>query len=181
MGAQKHGMMERGNYLFHSENTRKLNSGDRKKLAEVLRSLDEDVVLKVNPERQEVVFEEVMVTESLVTKPLVTKTPSNNFQNPVQTWDINNIDFTLSKTKRKISDKFRLFDVPQNIYGDRIIPKTIVLHDYSVDTEFDITDDGNGNLVAGTNLFSRQQEIGEFNNNFKVGNDNSCDGYWSDV
>ena len=57
MGAQKHGMMERGNYLFHSENTKMLTSGDRKKLAEVLRSLDEDVSLKIDPDRQEVVFE----------------------------------------------------------------------------------------------------------------------------
>ncbi|MFA5777572.1 MAG: hypothetical protein WC906_03980 [Parcubacteria group bacterium] len=57
MGAQRHGMMERGNYVFHSENTKKLNAGDRKKLAEVLRSLDEDVALKVDPDRQEVVFE----------------------------------------------------------------------------------------------------------------------------
>jgi hypothetical protein len=57
MGAQKHGMMERGNYLFHSENTKKLTSGERKKLAEVLHSLDEDVALKIDPERQEIVFE----------------------------------------------------------------------------------------------------------------------------
>lgn len=57
MGIQKHGMMERGNYLFHSDNGKFLTSGERKKLAEILRSLDEDVTLKIDPERQEVVFD----------------------------------------------------------------------------------------------------------------------------
>lgn len=59
MGIQKHGMMERGNYLFHGENGKKLTSGERKKLAEILRSLDEDVTLKVDPERQEIVFDQL--------------------------------------------------------------------------------------------------------------------------
>lgn len=58
MGAERHGMMERGNYLFHTENTKRLTSGERKKLAEVLRSLDEDVTLKIDPDRQEIVFEQ---------------------------------------------------------------------------------------------------------------------------
>ncbi len=58
MGVQKQGMMERGNYLFHSENTKRLTSGERKKIAEILRSLDEGVTLKIDPERQEVVFEQ---------------------------------------------------------------------------------------------------------------------------
>lgn len=58
MGAERHGMMERGNYLFHTENTKRLTSGERKKLAEILRSLDEDVTLKVDPDRQEIVFEQ---------------------------------------------------------------------------------------------------------------------------
>lgn len=58
MGVQKQGMMERGNYLFHSENGKKLTSGERKKIAEILRSLDEGVTLKIDPERQEVVFEQ---------------------------------------------------------------------------------------------------------------------------
>lgn len=101
-----------------------------------------------------------------------------NIRNPVQTWDINNIDFALSKTKRKISDEFRLFDIPQIIYGDKIIPRSVILHDYSSDTEFNITDDGDGNLMAGTNLFSSYQKLGEFNNNFQEGNNNTCNGYW---
>ncbi len=58
MGAERHGMMERGNYLFHTENTKRLTSGERKKLAEILRSLDEDVTLKIDPDRQEIIFEQ---------------------------------------------------------------------------------------------------------------------------
>lgn len=103
----------------------------------------------------------------------------NDTKNPTQTWGINNIDFTLSKTKRRISDEFRLFDVPQDIYGDKIIPKTVMLHDYSSDANFDITDDGNGNLMAGTNLFSKFQKIGDFQNSFVVGSDYYCGNYWN--
>ena len=75
MGAQKHGMMERGNYLFHSENTRKLTSGDRKKLAEVLRSLDEGVALPVDPDRQEIIFNQ---SEEISPENKI----SNQIQNP---------------------------------------------------------------------------------------------------
>lgn len=107
----------------------------------------------------------------------------NNTKNPIQTWGINNIDFPLSKTKRKISDEFRLFDVPQNIYGDRIVPKTITLCDYSTDVDFNITDDGDGNLMAGTNLFSKYQEIGDFSNNFteSIGRYTYCDWYYNPI
>ncbi len=89
MGAERHGMMERGNYLFHTENTKRLTSGERKKLAEVLRSLDEDVTLPVDPERQEVVFEQ---TEEM--KP-VEKMSNSQFpiSNQVQNQNVKNADF----------------------------------------------------------------------------------------
>ena len=82
MGAQRHGMMERGNYLFHSANTKLLSAGERKKLAEILRSLDEDVALKINPDRQEVVFEDIPVFASQAPKPVnpVTAPNTQNFQ-----------------------------------------------------------------------------------------------------
>ncbi|MFH0969021.1 MAG: hypothetical protein V1804_00770 [Patescibacteria group bacterium] len=85
MGAQKHGMMERGNYLFHTENTRRLTSGERKKLAEVLRSLDEEVTLKVDSERQEIIFEQTeerKPVEKLEKMPNYQFPMSNQYQNP---------------------------------------------------------------------------------------------------
>ncbi len=57
MGSGKHEAFDRGNYLFHSENTKILTAIERKKLSLVLKSLDEGMLLNVDPEKQEVVFE----------------------------------------------------------------------------------------------------------------------------
>lgn len=103
----------------------------------------------------------------------------NQYKNVAKTWGIENIDFNLGKTERKLSDEFRLFDIPQSIYGDRIIPGSVVMHDFFPDTNLKITDDSYGNLVAGSNLFSKQQEIGEHQNAFMFGSDSTCGNYFS--
>lgn len=56
LGAEKHGSIERGNYLFHSGNTKNLTAGERQKLGTVLKSLDENSPLMIDTEKQEVVF-----------------------------------------------------------------------------------------------------------------------------
>lgn len=57
MGLGKHGTFDRGNYLFHSENTKALSSVERQKVSTILKSLDENTLLAIDPEKQEVVFE----------------------------------------------------------------------------------------------------------------------------
>ncbi len=57
MGPGKHGTFDRGNYLFHSENTKALSSVERQKVSTILKSLDENTLLTIDPEKQEVVFE----------------------------------------------------------------------------------------------------------------------------
>ncbi|KKU54178.1 MAG: hypothetical protein UX75_C0027G0001, partial [Candidatus Moranbacteria bacterium GW2011_GWE2_47_10] len=57
LGAQKHGSIERGNYLFHSNNAKKLSSLERRRLAEVLKSLDGDGEVNVDPALQKILFE----------------------------------------------------------------------------------------------------------------------------
>jgi hypothetical protein len=56
LGAGAHGVMERGNYLYHSENAKRLTAGERQKLAIVLKSLDENLPLTIDPNRQEIIF-----------------------------------------------------------------------------------------------------------------------------
>lgn len=56
LGPQKHGVMERGNYLYHSENAKKLSPGERQKLAIILKSLDESEPVTINSDQQEAVF-----------------------------------------------------------------------------------------------------------------------------
>ena len=58
MGLGKHSSFERGNYLFHSENTKRLAAEDRQKVSVILASLDEGTPLSVDPEKQEVIFRE---------------------------------------------------------------------------------------------------------------------------
>ncbi|KKW05622.1 MAG: hypothetical protein UY41_C0045G0008, partial [Candidatus Moranbacteria bacterium GW2011_GWE1_49_15] len=57
LGAQKHGSIERGNYLFHSNNAKKLSSLERRRLAEILKSLDGDGEVNVDPALQKILFE----------------------------------------------------------------------------------------------------------------------------
>ncbi len=57
MGAGKHGAIDRGNYLFHSENGKKLTPFERQKLSEIFKSLDEQTPLKIDTEMQTVIFE----------------------------------------------------------------------------------------------------------------------------
>jgi hypothetical protein len=56
LGAGSHATMERGNYLYHSENAKRVSAGERQKLAVILKSLDENELLIIDSERQEVVF-----------------------------------------------------------------------------------------------------------------------------
>lgn len=58
MGAGKHSAIDRGNYLFHSENGKKLTPIERQKLSAILKSLDEKSLLNIDPEDQTIVFTE---------------------------------------------------------------------------------------------------------------------------
>ena len=103
----------------------------------------------------------------------------NQYHDPVKVWGIEQLDFALGKTKRKISDEFRLFDFPQQVYGDKIVPNTIIIHDNTLDVDYEITDDGFGNLIAGSNLFSKQQELGDYNNWYQPGYSLVCNSYFN--
>lgn len=104
----------------------------------------------------------------------------NSYLDPTKIWGIDNIDFELSRTKRILADQFRLFNIPRMVFGDRMTPKSIVIQDNTLDNLYTITDDGNGNLFAGENLFSHQQELGEYVNEFDATMSSSlCDWYWA--
>jgi hypothetical protein len=57
MGAMKHSPIDRGNFLFHSENGKKLSPADRQKLGVILKSLDEQSLLNIDTESQAVIFD----------------------------------------------------------------------------------------------------------------------------
>lgn len=101
----------------------------------------------------------------------------NNYRDPTKLWGIEQIDLEKSQTKKFISDKFKLFNIPQPTFGEKIVENSVILLDTTSDNDYIIQDDGNCNLFAGTNLFSRQQEIGEYSNNLESGSIGGCDDY----
>jgi len=102
----------------------------------------------------------------------------NQYFDPTKIWGSENIDFPLSRTERRLSDEIRLIDIPRIVFGDKIVPKSVLVTDNTTDNEYTITDDGYGNLRAGTNLFSHQQEIRHHSNDFEFGYTYFCDPYF---
>lgn len=71
MGSGKHNAIDRGNYIFHSENGKKLMPTERQKLSAILKSLEEQTVLKIDEERQNVVFDQLATSSPPVSRQFV--------------------------------------------------------------------------------------------------------------
>ena len=84
-------------------------------------------------------------------------------RNPTQIFGVEYIDFPLGKTDRELSDVFRLFSIPRHFFGDKLVESSIHFYDTSLDDNVEIHDDGYQNLLAGSNLFSKIQEVRGFN------------------
>lgn len=98
----------------------------------------------------------------------------NRYNNPLQIFGIDNIDFPLSQNNRYLANKFLMFTIPRMIFGERIRENTVILHDQNFDDNIIINDDGNGNLVARRNLFSKIQEVRQFGNITTSGSVDTC-------
>lgn len=90
----------------------------------------------------------------------------NKFNNPIQIFGVEHIDFPLSQTLRNLDNYFRLFTVPQNVFGEKIVPNTVRFYDYALDDNVEIFDDGNQNLNAGYDIFSKIQEVRYLGNDY---------------
>jgi len=101
----------------------------------------------------------------------------NNYQDPTKMWGLENIDFEKSKTLKFVTDKFKMFMIPQGIFGEKVLPNTVKLLDTTTDNDYLIVDDGHCNLFAESNLFSRQQEVGKYLNEYLSGSNGACDVY----
>jgi hypothetical protein len=103
----------------------------------------------------------------------------NQYRDPTKIWGLEKIDFEASETKRFVSDKFKILEIPRVVFGEKVIENSVVMYDDTTDTNLIITDDGNCNLFAGYNIFSSQQELGEFSNTFQSGSNINCDYYFT--
>jgi hypothetical protein len=80
----------------------------------------------------------------------------------------------LAKNNRYLANKFLMFTIPRMIFGERITENTVVLYDQNFDDNIIINDDGDGNLIATQNLFSKIQEVRDFGNLLNTGSVYVC-------
>ena len=111
----------------------------------------------------------------------IVQTFYNGYRNPTKMWGMENIDFDKSQTLKFVSDKFKLFDIPQLVFGEKILEYTVKLFDRTTDNDYIIQDDGHCNLFAGFNIFSHQQELGDYKNEFVEGDNSDCGYYWEPI
>lgn len=57
VGAGNRDIMKRSSYLYHSKNVKNLNVTDRQKLSAILKSLDAGLIIKVDTDKKEVIFD----------------------------------------------------------------------------------------------------------------------------
>lgn len=103
----------------------------------------------------------------------------NNYRDPTKMWGMENVDFDLSKTEKYLSDQIQVIDIPQIIFGEKVLEHSVVMFNTNLDNDYSIVDDGHNNLYAVKNLFARQQELGDFHNIFTTGSDFACETYFS--
>ena len=105
----------RGDYLFKSENGRTLNSQDREKLAEILKSFEEKTPLTVNTKTKQIIF--LPPTEKRSEKPLLAQpTFASNPASPVFATD----NDRLSAWRKNLPQKETLEKEPQNLMPEKI-------------------------------------------------------------
>lgn len=106
----------------------------------------------------------------------------NNWNNPTKMFGMENIDFQLSETKKFLAEEFRVFTITKNYFGEKLLENSVMLIDNALDDNFQITDDGRGNIFAKNNLFSKVQEVKPANLNFMFKNTSSyCNNYYLNI
>lgn len=108
-------------------------------------------------------------TYKMLVYSVINKAFYNQYHNPVEIFGMENIDFPLSQTNRYLADSFRMFNIPQNTFGDKLVEGSIKLYDTTLDDNVTISDDKLGNLIAGSYLFSKIQEVRSLGNIFVDG------------
>lgn len=57
MGTGKHDLMQRGDYLYHSKNTKGISEAERQKLMTIIKSLEDGELLKIDEQQKEIIFD----------------------------------------------------------------------------------------------------------------------------
>ncbi|HCU70768.1 MAG TPA: hypothetical protein DIC35_03350 [Candidatus Moranbacteria bacterium] len=94
-GYEKHSAIEIGNYLFHSENTKKMSSSDRQKLTYILKSFNDETPISINKTTRQIVFPPF-------TSPAAGRNVPETLKPKIQTAPATSIAETESSTSRPI-------------------------------------------------------------------------------
>ncbi len=57
MGTGKHDLMQRGDYLYHGKNTKRVSEAERQKLMALIKSLEDGELLRVDGQQKEIIFD----------------------------------------------------------------------------------------------------------------------------
>ena len=98
----------------------------------------------------------------------------NKYKNPLKILGLDNIDFELSNTYRYLANEFLVFNISPTIFGDQVVPYSISLTNLDIDDNVTIMDDGYDNIVVGTNIFYKIQEVRSFPNSLYTGSIGVC-------
>jgi hypothetical protein len=106
----------------------------------------------------------------------------NEWNNPTKMFGMENIDFQTSGIKKFLSEQFRVFTISKDYFGEKMLENTILLVDNALDDNFQIVDDGKGNIIAKENLFSKVQEVRRFYNSINTTETSSvCTDYYTNI
>jgi hypothetical protein len=70
LGYEHHSSIERGNYLFQTENTKNLSYQDRQKLSQALKSFDEKTPLEIDMQTKQIIFQRSLPERKHEPKPI---------------------------------------------------------------------------------------------------------------
>jgi hypothetical protein len=130
VGVRKHSAMERGQFLFQSENAKNLFAQEREKVALLLKSLDDQEAIAIDPERQEIAFP---VSTTPIASPMAPPTPpvSMSMQQPILTSAIQTFapeampnTMPVQEETSRISQIAPMNFQPQRDFGKPFAPKT---------------------------------------------------------
>lgn len=81
----------------------------------------------------------------------------NTYDNPTQIWGLENIN--LNSNHRLLTDAMDVFTLSKNQFGEKIIPKSVLIQDNLGEIDYTIIDDGNTNLILDGVYFSTFQKV----------------------
>jgi hypothetical protein len=81
----------------------------------------------------------------------------NTYDNPTQIWGLENIN--LNSNHRLLTDAMDVFTLSKSQFGEKIVPRSVVIQDNLGETDYTIVDDGNTNLILDGIYFSTFQQV----------------------